>query len=884
MNMIGIAKYYIKQGFNVIPINPATKKPTCKWKAYQSNMLNDSQIYSLFISAKGIAIVTGKLSGVFVIDVDSPDNAIDNYISDSLETPTVSTPSHLHHLYFQYPANQEVRNNQEIQVIKGCDVRGEGGYAIVPPTPGYTFLTSFRDCKVAEAPDKLLQVLNKSVTERYKGVTGSDRKQPNVTERDKNKVSTDVHECPQVSINLEKGHRDSTLYHMAAILKRGGASRSEALQVIEILAKNCKPPFPHQEVEEKIKSVYDSGLPRENSLSQEISEWISITKGDFSITECDKDLLISTKRDKINRRQIFHRLVESGEIERVGNKNGIFRRIEKDENIVDWKNADISKTISVAMPFDIDDYVKLYPKNIVMIAGSSNAGKGHPIGTPILTPTGWKNIEDLKINDKVFTRSGLETKITGIYPRGLQQCFEFVFNDRTSIITDWEHIWQVMSDYHRNKKTTGRGNINYNYNKWTNMETYKILGKYGMGKTKTNLIIPMNEPINYKSKNVILDPYILGVLLGDGCLCKGTIHFSSADQEIVDYIAQRFCVKKLKSKRIKSYDYSIKKMIPIIEKLKLRDKKSFDKFIPNDYLFNSIKVRLQLLRGLMDTDGDICKAGRNASFTTISPVLAKQVAFLVRSLGGKVVETSRHTYYRLNGEKKRGRLSYRLHINMKTYNPFLLTRKAVRYKPNKKINNKKIVEINNVGIKETICISVADKSGLYIAKDFIVTHNTAFLFNIARYNMHKHKIVYFTSEMGAEEVKIRLSGFDCNYEDWNFPIIDRSSNFADVIRPDCINIIDFLEITDNFYAIGGEIKKIFDKLGSGLAFIALQKKKGCELGRGAEFSMEKSRLYLSIDSGELKIVKAKNWAKPEYNPNGMKFKFKLVNGCKFIKN
>lgn len=536
MNMIGIAKYYIKQGFNVIPINPATKKPTCKWKAYQSNMLNDSQIYSLFISAKGIAIVTGKLSGVFVIDVDSPDNAIDNYISDSLETPTVSTPSHLHHLYFQYPANQEVRNNQEIQVIKGCDVRGEGGYAIVPPTPGYTFLTSFRDCKVAEAPDKLLQVLNKNVTERYKGVTGSDRKQPNVTERDKNKVSTDVHECPQVSINLEKGHRDSTLYHMAAILKRGGASRSEALQVIEILAKNCKPPFPHQEVEEKIKSVYDSGLPRENSLSQEISEWISITKGDFSITECDKDLLISTKRDKINRRQIFHRLVESGEIERVGNKNGIFRRIEKDENIVDWKNADISKTISVAMPFDIDDYVKLYPKNIVMIAGSSNAGK------------------------------------------------------------------------------------------------------------------------------------------------------------------------------------------------------------------------------------------------------------------------------------------------------------------------------------------------------------TAFLFNIARYNMHKHKIVYFTSEMGAEEVKIRLSGFDCNYEDWNFPIIDRSSNFADVIRPDCINIIDFLEITDNFYAIGGEIKKIFDKLGSGLAFIALQKKKGCELGRGAEFSMEKSRLYLSIDSGELKIVKAKNWAKPEYNPNGMKFKFKLVNGCKFIKN
>lgn len=162
---------------------------------------------------------------------------------------------------------------------------------------------------------------------------------------------------------------------------------------------------------------------------------------------------------------------------------------------------------------------------------------------------------------------------------------------------------------------------------------------------------------------------------------------------------------------------------------------------------------------------------------------------------------------------------------------------------------------------------------------------TAFCFDFIKRNMNKYSIVYFSSEMGELELKLRLSKFDSiNPEDWNFETRERSSNFADVIRSNKINIVDYLEITDNFYLVAGEIKAIWEKLNKGIAIICLQKKRGIqfELGRGAESSLEKARLYLAIDSGHLKIIKAKNWMNPLKNPNGLAWTFKLVNGCKFV--
>lgn len=157
---------------------------------------------------------------------------------------------------------------------------------------------------------------------------------------------------------------------------------------------------------------------------------------------------------------------------------------------------------------------------------------------------------------------------------------------------------------------------------------------------------------------------------------------------------------------------------------------------------------------------------------------------------------------------------------------------------------------------------------------------TAFELNFAEMNMGKHEVLYFSSEMGALELKDRLSKFDRPLTSWRVKFKERASNFADVIKPDAINIIDFLEVHDEFYKIGGLIKDIYDKLNTGLAVIAIQKNRGTEFGLGGMRSLEKARLYLAIEPGKIKIVKGKNWAS-QLNPNGFEHLFKLVQGCHF---
>ena len=160
---------------------------------------------------------------------------------------------------------------------------------------------------------------------------------------------------------------------------------------------------------------------------------------------------------------------------------------------------------------------------------------------------------------------------------------------------------------------------------------------------------------------------------------------------------------------------------------------------------------------------------------------------------------------------------------------------------------------------------------------------TAFLLNLIRMNMADFSIFYQTSEMGAEELASRLEMFEgLGLEDWNFTAEERSRDFHDVIRPDCLNIVDYLELAGDFYMVAEYLRQIHAKLASGIAVVALQKKRGAELGRGGDFGLEKPRLYLSMDAGKLTIEKAKNWVNREANPRGLSLSFKVVGGCQFI--
>ena len=161
---------------------------------------------------------------------------------------------------------------------------------------------------------------------------------------------------------------------------------------------------------------------------------------------------------------------------------------------------------------------------------------------------------------------------------------------------------------------------------------------------------------------------------------------------------------------------------------------------------------------------------------------------------------------------------------------------------------------------------------------------SAYMLDFIRLNLEKHDIHMFNSEAGMSELSERINKIDdVDLEEWQskLTIWERSDNFASVIKPNGINIIDFLEMHDNFFLVGGHIKDIHDKLENGIAIIALHKNFGQEYGLGGQRSAEKSRLYLSVDYGQVKIVKAKNWVGVD-NPNGYVAKFRLVAGNKFI--
>ena len=161
---------------------------------------------------------------------------------------------------------------------------------------------------------------------------------------------------------------------------------------------------------------------------------------------------------------------------------------------------------------------------------------------------------------------------------------------------------------------------------------------------------------------------------------------------------------------------------------------------------------------------------------------------------------------------------------------------------------------------------------------------TAFLMNFAKMNMKARQVHYFSSEMGAEEFKLRVREHnDLLITDWQRMVFyERADNFADVIRPDDINIIDFLELHTDFYKVGGLISDIHQKLNRGCAFIAIQKNPGAEHGLGGARSIEKARLYLALEPGKCIIRKAKIFKNKDTNPNGLSMQFKITAGAKFI--
>ena len=387
-----------------------------------------------------------------------------------------------------------------------------------------------------------------------------------------------------------------------------------------------------------------------------------------------------------------------------------------DELRDDLAQIDVTQNITLA-PQQEEALLTAMNSRVAIITGGPGVGKALSADSLIPTVGGLKRMDQIKIGDKLFGRFGQIVTVTGVYPQGVKQLYRVVFNDRTESECCAEHLWPIQTKRSRSKSKVVTQVIN----------TTAIIEKLQKGDRSRRIYVPLCTAAKMPVADLPIHPYLLGVLIGDGSLSSGaTPRITSFDPDVIHEI-ERNMPQNHKVNHLGNGCYSItghkgiNQVSFALSELGLMGCKSHSKFIPELYLFSSIEQRLELLQGLMDTDGTVSKNGYNSSFCSVSKVLAENVAFLARSLGCKVmIATKKGTYTGCD------HISYRVNIvapgEMKL---FKMPRKALLQKSRSKYQPVKAIRsIEPSRLSECVCISVDAPDKLYCSNDFIVTHNT----------------------------------------------------------------------------------------------------------------------------------------------------------------
>ena len=362
-------------------------------------------------------------------------------------------------------------------------------------------------------------------------------------------------------------------------------------------------------------------------------------------------------------------------------------------------------------------------------------GRAQPLSSSVLTPSGFQPIGDLRVGDLVIGSDGLPTPVLGVYPQGRKEVFRLRAQDGASTMCCGEHLWHVFTASDRRRGKPGRV-----------VETREMVGRLRAAHQHRFELPLLSAPVAFPPGEVPLDPYALGLLLGDGCLtCKTTPSFSTGDPELATALEER--LEGIELRRKGPVDYILRHangqrggvivvnpVTAVLRELGVAGTNSATKFVPEVYLHNESWVRLAVLQGLFDSDGGpVTQSGRKCriQYTTCSERLRDGVAFLVRSLGGVAYSRLRKAVGRRPGRANCRPVHHRsdafvMDIRLPSgIEPFRLERKREQYRRDGGGRPMRFVdEIEFVGEVETVCIQVAAADSLYVTDDFLVTHNT----------------------------------------------------------------------------------------------------------------------------------------------------------------
>jgi hypothetical protein len=340
-------------------------------------------------------------------------------------------------------------------------------------------------------------------------------------------------------------------------------------------------------------------------------------------------------------------------------------------------------------------------------------GKALALDTPIPTPEGWTTIGDIEVGDQILSPDGNPVSVTFKTETMINhQCYKIFFDNGEEIVADADHLWEVNSSYWRTgKKVINTDEIYSRYLKKTN-------NKRGKG-VEGSLYIDLSKAINGKNQNLPIDPYLLGVWLGDGYSADGRIIAHKDDYE--------FYKTKLDIEHEREDNNCIRFKCRDLRKKLKENNLLKNKHIPQIYLRSSIDQRMELLRGLMDTDGSITKT-QSFEFYQKNYEFILQVVELLSSLGIKS-RVSRKSinqcwYYTVRFASKEKVFNLPRKLELINFNG--------KGRPqNKRHYIQKIEKVDSVPVA---CIQVDSDDHLFLCgRTFIPTHNTT---TVVSYLLH----------------------------------------------------------------------------------------------------------------------------------------------------
>ena len=409
-----------------------------------------------------------------------------------------------------------------------------------------------------------------------------------------------------------------------------------------------------------------------------------------------------------------------------------------------------------------------------MLLGEAGSGKACSVDTliPVADSRGYIRLGDIRLGDMVFNEAGEPVTVLGVYPQGSIPGYRVTFTDGSSVICNSEHLWNVRT---RKQHHTGRP--------YRTM-TLEAMMEYGIRHVKkgkrtvevNNWYVPAAGAVGRPEADLPLDPYALGALIGDGSLADpdATVAISSVDRHVIDRVAEGLGAGRVYDNPANHdhlfYDGQNQKMKISALGEKLADNrvfgfKSIDRRIPEVYFTGSVMQRLELLRGLMDTDGTVVVTDRtNCSFATSSNGLAADMQKLAASLGfhtsltvvarddGVHINDEYTVHFRVSNAEKR--LLFSLPRHLETLEANMRTEKR---------NHKRFDDIAVCAVEdlhkdfEMVCIYVSGPSHLFqITERHIVTHNTMLVQGTMAKDVNRHYVEVNLAKMIADYDPITL--------------------------------------------------------------------------------------------------------------------------------